>query len=211
MIRLTLLLIATLVVGFIIFGKDMPEDEQARLTRQATESADQAPPTVPEEEAAPLPDDGSIRPVNPNAEAAPETAILPITQPRVIADEGRSAPLNLPPPEPVEGDPLPEGPVTPVNDGQVRPDPPARGQDGFTEGVPADPTTLAETTWFVAADKVNLRAGESTDFEVVGAAFQGEPLTLLSDPNAEWVQVRTQGGIEAFVKTEFLSQSGPLQ
>ena len=210
MIRLTLLLIATLVVGFVIFGKDVPEDEQARLTRGAREAADQAPPTVPEVEA-PLPDDGSVRPVNPNAEPAAETAILPITQPRVIADEGRSPPVNLPPAEPAEGEVPPEGEVTPVNDGQVRPDPPARGQDGFTEGVPVDPATSAETTWFVAADKVNLRAGESTDFEVVGAAFQGEPLTLLSDPAAEWVQVRTQDGIEAFVKSEFLTSAGPLQ
>jgi uncharacterized protein YgiM (DUF1202 family) len=212
MIRLILLLLALLAVGFVLMGREPPEGSTARLTAPVSDDSAQAPATVEEPEVLPEGEDG-VRPVNPNAQAAPDDAILPITQPRVIADEGRSAPLNLPPsPETAAIGAEAAPPARPLNDGQVQADPPARGQDGLTEGVPADPALApAGTAWFVAADKVNLRAGQGIDFAVLGAAYQGEPLTLLSDPVGEWVQVRTQDGIEAFVKTEFLTQSGPLQ
>ena len=212
MIRLILLLLALLAVGFVVMGREPPEGATARLIAPESDDSAQAPATVADPAPEPVAPD-AIRPLNPTMEAE-ELAVIPsILTPRIIADEGRSAPLNPDPATLTAGD-VTEGaevPVVPLSDGQVQPDPPARGVDGFTEGVPADPATAGETTWFVAADKVNLRSGESTDFAVVGAAYQGEPLVVLSDPNAEWVQVRTLGGVDAYVKSEFLTPNGPLQ
>lgn len=88
------------------------------------------------------------------------------------------------------------------------PESPAETPEETALDAPATPANVDPTRWFVAADKINVRSGPGTEFDVVAQAFRGEGVTTLSDPAAEWVQIRLDDGTEAYVASRFLSQDG---
>lgn len=54
---------------------------------------------------------------------------------------------------------------------------------------------------------INIRKGPGTDQPVVGSAQKDEIVTVTHHVNKEWAAVRTNGGVEGFMATQFL---GPL-
>ncbi|WP_116131280.1 SH3 domain-containing protein [Tropicimonas sp. IMCC34043] len=73
---------------------------------------------------------------------------------------------------------------------------------GSTAAPVADP---AGERMFVTATRVNVRAGPSTDFQVVGAIDYGDPVDVLSREGGNWVQIRFAGGESGYVSRRFLA------
>ena len=85
----------------------------------------------------------------------------------------------------------------------------------------AEPAPIADDTaallaaeegavWFVSAESVNVRAGPSTDAEVLTKLALGEATLVVQTVDAEWTRIVIQGdGVEGFVATRFLSPNAP--
>ena len=192
MIRLTLILVAILFVAFQFWGKDLTEAEKAALKANASDSAEQAPARVEPETRV----SDEIRPLNPLTVDDEDKKIPSILSPRVISEENVTRPEAVPVAEPT-------GPEVPDTS----------GEDGLPEGdglVAADPAPMiTPEVWYVLGDRVNVRAGQSTDFAVVGQVFFAEPITILTAPEAEWVNIRLSDGTEAWIASQFLSPVPP--
>jgi len=66
------------------------------------------------------------------------------------------------------------------------------------------------TIWFVTANSVNVRAGPSTETEVLGKLSNGEAALLISSVDGEWARIVIQGdGMEGYVALRFLSSEAP--
>jgi uncharacterized protein YgiM (DUF1202 family) len=215
MIRLTLLLIAAMFATYVIFG-DAPEDAGETLTEAAPVNH---PPAVVAEPVEAAETNTVISPVNPLAgEGASEEASPSILQPVVIADDPEARDIQPLPP-------LPEGEGTAdATDGPPEFDPVAAelaealggGEIATPLGVetPVEPLDLPPddpSIWYVIGDKVNIRAGNSTDFAVLGAVTLGQSVTILTDPAEEWVQIELADGQQTWIATRFLSPVEPLQ
>ncbi|WP_346239157.1 SH3 domain-containing protein [Niabella insulamsoli] len=59
----------------------------------------------------------------------------------------------------------------------------------------------------ITGSNINIRKGPSTDQEVVGTAQQYEIVDVLKKVNDEWSSIRTSGGVEGFIASEFLQIS----
>jgi uncharacterized protein YgiM (DUF1202 family) len=88
-----------------------------------------------------------------------------------------------------------------------------------TEEVPATPESAAVpevpegsegTIWYVSANSVNVRAGPSTDAEVLGRLVSGEAALMLQTVDDQWARIVIQGdGVEGFVALRYLSPEAP--
>ena len=75
-----------------------------------------------------------------------------------------------------------------------------------TPSEPTTPETPSETTTAtVNADVLNVRSGKGTDTSIIGTLQNGEIVTVLDNSDANWVKIRTAGGIEGYVAREYLT------
>ena len=186
MIRLTILLTAALIAVFYIFGRDLTPEERAQYAPAAGVSDGQAPALA-------------VEPGAPVLDPSKPPDFTPITEPRVIAEETPSrpvvpdTPVDTPTPNP-NAEATADADALPLDDGQVLGDPTPQ---------------VAPQTWYVVGDQVNVRAGQGTEFAVVTQVYYAEPVTILTDPDAEWVQIKLSDGTEAWLAARFLSPVQP--
>jgi hypothetical protein len=84
-------------------------------------------------------------------------------------------------------------------------------------GTPVPPVAEAAaapvaqgTIWYVNASSVNVRAGPSTETEVLGKLANGEAALLVADVDGEWARIVIQGdGLEGYVALRYLSPEAP--
>ncbi|WP_415184895.1 SH3 domain-containing protein [Phaeovulum sp.] len=127
-------------------------------------------------------------------EAALETAV-----PASIVTRTDSTPLALA--IPVSASP-PEA-VTPTTASLRMPGPPLRPSP---ELVLASQTQPAPQVWRVNTNRLNVRAGPSTGHSVVDRLTRGDEALVISDPTAEWVQIRIEGdGVDGWVARRLLT------
>lgn len=80
----------------------------------------------------------------------------------------------------------------------LRPSPEHRATD---QVQPQDTSAI----FTVTANRLNVRAGPSTQDGVLGQITRGEEVRVLSDPTAPWVRIRVEGdGIEGWVARSLL-------
>ncbi len=157
------------------------------------------PPTS--ELVAPPPEPGVLTlepPAADEAVAAAETAAEPATEPAVGTIPG-TAPAAGP-----EG--LPDTPVAPdealaalAPDLAAPPAPEVAARPAPVEAAPPAPATRRE----VAGDRVNLREGPGTTFDVVGRLARGEAAEVIESRDG-WARVRV-GANEGWVSERFLA------
>ena len=73
----------------------------------------------------------------------------------------------------------------------------------------SDLAPAPEPEWFVTGSAVNLRAGPSTRDAIIGRAGLGDRAEVVSDPSDEWIRIRTEGGLEAYIFGRFLAAENP--
>ena len=57
------------------------------------------------------------------------------------------------------------------------------------------------------SSNLNIRKGPGTDQEIVGKAAHNEIVTVVSKANEQWSLIRTDGGREGYVYTQYLTQA----
>jgi len=57
------------------------------------------------------------------------------------------------------------------------------------------------------SSNLNIRKGPGTDQEIIGKAAHNEIVTVVSKANEQWSLVRTDGGKEGYVYTQYLTQA----
>lgn len=66
------------------------------------------------------------------------------------------------------------------------------------------------TIWYVNASSVNVRAGPSTEAEVLGKLTSGEATLVVQAVDDDWARIVIQGdGVEGFVAMRYLSAEAP--
>jgi hypothetical protein len=147
--------------------------------------------------------------------AAVETVVLASAVPVVTPEPAVAVATVTPEPE-VAAPVLPVADVTPVPESPL---PVAEENGVFTLSNYADP--VAETpvapepaaegeVWYVDGSSVNVRAGPSTDDEVVGKLSRGEATLVVWREGDDWARIRIEGdGIEGYVAMRFLSPEAP--
>lgn len=196
MIRWTLVLCVVLYALFAILPARAPDD---------VAQADQSDPPTSTRQASDIPDEITvetgetwdiarvIRPIEPVAET--EGAIVDVET--AIADAA-------------------------TEDGQddqdtATPDAAAPGADApdaastdTAEAPAADAPRSDANILFVTGDRVNLRAGPSTDFDIVTALTRGAVTEVLAEADDGWFQIRdSASGLEGFMSGDFLSPVEP--
>ena len=84
-----------------------------------------------------------------------------------------------------------------------------RGLVAAVETAPASPDASA-SYWYVSGTLVNLRSGPGTSNAVVAQLERGDPAEVISDPAAEWIEIRAAGGaIQGWISSRFLSETQP--
>ena len=74
---------------------------------------------------------------------------------------------------------------------------------------------ISETLWgqaglyTVTGNKVNVRAGPGTEYQVVGSRKKGDTVTVLSIYDADWAKIRL-GSSFAYMSRKYLAYKGPL-
>lgn len=76
-------------------------------------------------------------------------------------------------------------------------------------GADAATDPLAVESWYVSGTRVNLRAGPGTTNAVVARLGLGTEAKLLSDPAADWIEIRTADGTAGWISSKFLTDSAP--
>lgn len=57
------------------------------------------------------------------------------------------------------------------------------------------------------SSNLNIRKGPGTDQQIVGKAAHNEIVTVVSKANEQWSLIRTDGGREGYVYTQYLTQA----
>ena len=189
MIRLGALVLATLV-GFVVIlslmggGEGLTRSPDTASTR-ASRDAGAAALADPQATTAPEPA-GALRP-----DPVPAPAGVSTTGPVVAAE--RQTPLRQ----------------------QVFPGPPLQPSPEYAGRTPpvALPDNADGPVLYVTADRLNMRAGPSTNDRVLGALTRGAAVTAVdADPGADadgWRQIRDGDGRMGYVSARFLSDSRP--
>jgi hypothetical protein len=198
MLRLTFILCAGLFAALLIAGEDRGQLRPG-LAEAAARTA--------------VAGDDSVAP-------APETAEQTVT---VVAAEPVAKPAKpavAEPAAPVVARAEPEPYVEPARDPVTEVEEPIFSLSAVgNEAVPAAPAqdpvpeVAADgtgTIWYVVADSVNVRAGPSTDAEVLDRLSSGEAALLVQAVDDEWARIVIQGdGVEGFVAMRYLSPEAP--
>ena len=59
----------------------------------------------------------------------------------------------------------------------------------------------------VSANRVNVRAGPSTGYDVVGQVLKADIVRVVSNPYSEWVKILVEGdGVEGYMAARFLKE-----
>jgi hypothetical protein len=213
MLRLTILLCFGMLVALFTLGEDRGQlrpglakaEAEGRLEEVRAEARARAEPVAP-----PLAESvavvAEVAPA-PEPEAAPEAAApvaLAGTGPVIEVEAGREVVSVV------------EEPVFTLSAFGNEPVP---GEDGapietaIAEAIaePVEEPAPAEgTIWYVTADSVNVRAGPSTDAEVLGRLGTGEPALLVTAVDSDWARIVIQGdGVEGYVAMRYLSPTSP--
>ena len=89
--------------------------------------------------------------------------------------------------------------------------PPAPIGTAVTRPTAEPPTTSNRAFVSVLVEAVNVRAGPSTDFPIVGGLFQEEQVALLArNQNSDWVQVELPAGIIGWIFAQLVEPSQPI-
>jgi hypothetical protein len=121
--------------------------------------------------------------------------------PPAVAETPVAAPVVLTAYVPVAA-PAPARPVVPE---PVTAPPAAEAPAPAPEPLPEPAPDIR----LVAADRINVREGPSTDFAVVGRLTRDEAVTVVAEAADGWLRVRIEGdGIEGFVAARLL-RAGP--
>lgn len=62
---------------------------------------------------------------------------------------------------------------------------------------------------YVTGNRVNFRAGPSTNDRVIGALLLGSPVEALGETDGGWMQLRDAQGREGYMSAQFLSPNRP--
>lgn len=57
------------------------------------------------------------------------------------------------------------------------------------------------------SSNLNIRKGPGTDQQIVGKAAHDETVTVLSKTNDQWSLIRTDGGVEGYVYSQYLANA----
>ncbi|MBF9034906.1 SH3 domain-containing protein [Rhodobacterales bacterium HKCCE2091] len=190
MLRLSVLLLICIYAAYVILPEAL---EPADVSEAETGRAAPPPGPVRTTQAA-VPDeivvetgeswhvDRVIRPLQPERET--EAAAVPVPEPvdAATSDEPEAAEEAGTPP------------------------PPAPAADPAPVQAPADGATIL----YVTGDRVNLRAGPSTETDIVTALTFGTPTEMLETAPDGWFRIRdTASGLEGFMSGDFLSPTAP--
>jgi hypothetical protein len=104
--------------------------------------------------------------------------------------------------------------ITPQSDPQI-PQAPAQTTGAFVvDGTPVKEMAVqiaSDPVMYVNSQTVNVRAGPSTDYTVVGRVTMAEAVSVVSPPVDGWVQIRIEGdGINGYVAARLLTDVEPL-
>jgi len=186
LIRMTLLTVAGIGGAMYYFGRDdgLPADPLGRTPTPAPI------PVVIQPTPAPVPaaDPTTPDPGQPETSAFSAAAATDLTPPHPPAPEATPQQTAEPAPQPAP---------TPVPDPEPEPQPQPQ----------ADPVPAV---LFVTGNRVNLRAGPSTDNAVVTALTRGTPVDDLGAAGDGWSHIRAVAtGEEGYMATRFLSPDAP--
>jgi hypothetical protein len=218
MLRLTFLLCAGLFLALLIGGRDYGQMRPGLAQAEAKAEAEVVTADVSAVETVVLASD--VAPAAPVVE--PEVAVAAV-EPEVAAVVPEVVAVV---PEVVAVVPEVIAPVLPaaeVADVTPVPEPAAEDNGVFTLSNYADPvpetTVVSETApepagegeiWYADGSSVNVRAGPSTDDEVVGKLSRGEATLVVWREGEDWARIRIEGdGIEGYVATRFLTAEAP--
>lgn len=185
-IRLILITAALIWLAMYYFGRDegLPETRLGRAP-EPEPAATFAEESAPAAEPADTPD-GNVQPEAPAAnalEAAANEAEAGVSDPAPDPE-----PVAAPEPEPVATpEPEPEPAVTPEPEPESGPD------------------TTPDVVLYVTGERVNVRAGPSTDFAVITALARGAPVVDVGPAGAGWREIRLETGETGYMSGDFLS------
>lgn len=89
---------------------------------------------------------------------------------------------------------------------KLRPSPEYTGQ---TPQAPAVAATGDNQVLYVTAERVNFRAGPSTNDRVIGSLDGGASVEALGPTDAEWINIRDANGRVGYLSGQFLSTQAP--
>lgn len=208
MLRLTLLLCIGMYAALMIAGEDRGQMRPGLAAAAAKK-------VLPGSEAVAGPDSAEPAAVVAavSAKAAP-VAAQPVTEPRVAEGPAETA-TEVAAVEAVEPAAYVEPERTLVTEvaepvfslaslgNETPPTAPADPQPEVAEGGEG-------TIWYVNASSVNVRAGPSTEAEIVGKLGSGEATLVVQAVDDDWARIVIQGdGVEGFVAMRYLSAEAP--
>ncbi|MBV1903441.1 MAG: SH3 domain-containing protein [Marinosulfonomonas sp.] len=155
--------------------------------------ADNLPVPAPKPVAAVEP----AQPVDP-ADAAPAVAAVTLPTPATVASDPDTAYFSTP--------------RMVLPDGTLMAAPVAKAPPNETVNVVPEKPDQTATIRFVTSKRVNVRAGPSTQFEVVDQVLFADAVEIVGDPTGEWVHIRIQGdGVDGYMASRFLQVSAPTR
>jgi len=82
---------------------------------------------------------------------------------------------------------------------------------GANRILPSEASAAAETpvrpVRYVTGSRVNVRAGPSTEYEVISSVVRGEAVEVVGDGAVGWSRIRLDGGATGFMASRFLSET----
>ena len=87
-------------------------------------------------------------------------------------------------------------------------DPDFKGGDLVLNIKTAMDASVSKVKVNTKSSNLNIRKGPGTDQPIVGKAAHGEVITLVSNANEQWWQVRTKDGEEGYAYAEYLTADG---
>lgn len=200
MLRLTFLLCTSLFLVMLLGGRDFGQlrpglalAEVDAVQTNVTAKAPAVETVVLEVAAAVVPEPTAIPAVAPVVAAAEAPAAVPAPiLPEEVLAAVAAPPVTIEPENTVftlsnYADPAPEG------------------------AAPAAEKSAEGEVWYVAGNSLNVRAGPSTNDEVVGKLSRGEATLVVSREGEDWARIRIEGdGIEGYVAMRFLTPDVPL-
>jgi hypothetical protein len=206
MLRLTVILCASMFVTLLLAGED-----RGQLRPGLAQAVAQGQEIVVLERR-------RAAPVEPApAESAPKTILEAAAEDSPVV----SAAYAPPPPAPA----APASASEPVAAAEPAPAPapiftlsalPSLGGDRVVADAPLPaaeapaPAADGAEVWYVTASSVNVREAPSTEAGVVDRLSSGEAVTVVGQPDGEWVQIVIEGdGIQGYVAARFLSPDAP--
>ena len=97
-------------------------------------------------------------------------------------------------------------------DGKLMVAPVAKALPKETVNAVQETPDQTATIRFVSSNRVNVRAGPSTQFEVVDQVLFADAVEIIGEPTGEWVHIRIQGdGVDGYMASRFLQVNAPTR